>query len=127
MNYQKRMEGVKAYYPFAGWREKYYGDADDVGGVEQYCPENCERAEAIADTLIAELVAAGQEAGESEKLACVENGVAAFNELAEELKGLIEWEEQEDLCELFDRISRAAGLTPQDYGTGSIADQWRTW
>jgi hypothetical protein len=41
---------------------------------------------------------------------------------------LIETGEREDLCELIDQITIAAGMDPKNYGDGEgIADEWRNW
>jgi hypothetical protein len=40
----------------------------------------------------------------------------------------IETGEREDLCELTNVISLAAGLNPDDYGSGEgLASEWRDW
>jgi len=42
--------------------------------------------------------------------------------------GIIETGEREDLCELIDKITIAAGLNPEDYAQGDgLADLWREW
>lgn len=49
------------------------------------------------------------------------------NELDAETE-MIETGEREDLCELTNRISVAAGLDPEDYGDGEgLASEWRDW
>jgi len=122
MAYQEKLLNTKEYYPFANWRESY------GHGLEQYTPENCDLAKRVFDTLINELITIGEAAPEPEKVKCFEIAILALNELNDEIYGLIETGEREDLCELIDQITLAAGLDPADYADGDgIADQWRDW
>ncbi len=130
MTYQEKLEATKQQYPFDKWREMFYPDPEDEGleGMEQYTPENCDRAQAVLDTLINKLVAAGQDADKRVKESLFEEAVLALNALNDEIEGLIETMEREDLCELIDVISLAAGLDPADYADSEgIASVWRDW
>jgi len=54
--------------------------------------------------------------------------VLSLNELDDKIDGLIETGEREDLCELIDQITIAAGLNPENYADGEgLADEWREW
>lgn len=122
MTYAQQLETTKEYYPFANWQESY--DA----GLEQYTAENCDKARAIFDTLIAKLILLGQEASEENKVGLFKTAVLALNELSNEIDDLIETGEREDLCELIDRITIAAGMNPKNFADGEgIADEWREW
>jgi hypothetical protein len=108
----------------------FYPDKKDgIEGMEQYSPENCDRAQAILDRLIEKLGRIGQDASETEKVLLFKEAVEGLNTLNEEIGGeLIETGEREDLCLLFDKIAEAAGLDPTQYGEGGgIADEWRNW
>ncbi|WP_316832917.1 hypothetical protein [Pedobacter aquatilis] len=122
LNYTKKLENTKTYYPFAKWREAYND------GLKQYTQENCDKAQHIFDELISELSAKGQEATKAEKEKLFGKAVLSLNKLSEEIDDLIETMEREDLCELIDQITIAAGLNPKDYADGEgIADEWREW
>lgn len=128
MTYADRLAAVKAHYPFEEWSEKFYPDENDIGGMDQYSSENCEAATDIVNELIAGLQTAGENAEEATKLALFETAVKAYNEMNEEIAGFIETGEREDLCDLFDMITVAAGLEPADYADGDgITDLWREW
>lgn len=79
MTYIQQLEATKEYYPFANWRDSY----DD--GLEQYTEENCSRTEAIFDTLIANLIALGQDAGKDDKVELFKTAVLSLNELTNEV------------------------------------------
>ncbi|HSC38172.1 MAG TPA: hypothetical protein VLD19_09885 [Chitinophagaceae bacterium] len=130
MTYQEKLTATKTAYPFARWRELFFPDPedDDSEGMEQYTQENCDKAQAIFDTLIAKLIAAGPDADKKEKEGFFKDAILALNALNEEIDDLIETGEREDLCELIDQVTIAAGLNPADYGDGEgIADEWREW
>jgi hypothetical protein len=122
MTYQQKLSETKEHYPFARWQQSY----DD--GLHQYTPENCNKAEAIFDTLISELVSTGENAAEDKKVELFKMAVLELNQLHDEVIGFIETGEREELCELIDQITLAAGLDPANYADGDgIADEWRTW
>jgi len=122
MDYKAQLEETHKFYPFENWREKYND------GLEQYTEENCNKTQAIFDMLIAKLVALGQDANEKDKVELFKTAVLSLNKLNDQVEGLIETGEREDLCELIDQITIAAGLNPENYADGEgIADEWRDW
>jgi hypothetical protein len=128
MTYEEKLEATKVHYPFNRWSESFFPDENDVGGMEQYAPENCDGAADIMNELIADLVSAGENAAESEKMQLFEKAVEAYNDMDDEIAGFIEIGERDDLCEIFDIITMAAGLNPEDYADGEgITDLWRRW
>jgi hypothetical protein len=129
MTYREALEATKSSYPFDNWRELFKPvPEEDFDGMEQYSPENCDKAQNIIDNLITGLLSLGENAGEQEKLNLFEKALLELNALDNEIEGLIETGEREDLCELIDRITTAAGLDPEDYADGGgIADLWREW
>jgi len=121
MIYQEKLESTKKFYPFDNWRESF------SEGLEQYTQENCNKAQAIFDTLIAKLIAA-EGANENDKVELFKTSVLSLNKLNDEIEGLIETGEREDLCELIDQITIAAELNPNNYADGEgLADKWRDW
>lgn len=122
MNYSQQLAAIKEDYPFEKWRENYQH------GLEQYTQENCDKAKRIFDHLIERLNSLGVNADPREKVELFKTAVLSLNRLNEEVEGLIETGEREDLCELIDRVAIAARLNPKDYGGGEgIADEWREW
>ena len=123
MNYEARIIEVKENYPFDKW--KSYKD----DGLEQYTKENCEAAKHIFDTLLSNLVALGENASEEDKIQKFQIAVESLNSLNDETDGsLIETDEREELCELFNMISVKAGIDPRNYGDGEgPASEWRDW
>lgn len=123
MNYEEKLIKTKESYPFGKWR-----DAFEIG-LEQYTEENCGKTEKIYDELIAELVARGENASETEKIETFRTAIEALNELnAETDYELIETGEREDLCRLTNVIAEAAGLAPEKYGgSEGLASEWRDW
>jgi hypothetical protein len=123
-NYAEKLNATKEKYPFAKWRRSFA-----EYGLEQYTEENCNDAKAIFDTLIADLVALGEQASEEQKVALFQTAIEDLNALNEEVgEDLIETGEREELCELTDTIGRACGLNPQKYGDGEgLASEWREW
>lgn len=79
--------------------------------------------------MIATLIDVGVSANEVEKVSYFKVAVEALNDLNDELDGeLIETEEREELCELFDSVAIAAGIDVSEYGDGDgIASEWREW
>lgn len=123
MAYKDQLYQTKQLYPFNNWK-KYYEQR-----LEQYAEEACERARKIFDTLIEKLISIGEDAGENEKIPLFQKAIESINELNEEYdEVLIETGEREELCELFNQITIAAGLNPDDYGDGEgLASEWREW
>ena len=65
---------------------------------------------------------------ENKKIEIFKRAILATNKLNEEIEGLIETGEREDLCELTDKITIACGLDPTTYGDGEgLASEWRAW
>jgi hypothetical protein len=128
MNYKEKLEATKASYPFNHWREMFFPEDEDDEGMEQYTPENCDKAQAVLDNLINQLVLLGENADEADKVELFKNAILQLNDLNDSIDGLIETGEREDLCELLDTITVACGLNPKDYADGEgIADEWRDW
>lgn len=123
MTYADRLENTKIDYPFDKWHEAYNN------GLDQYTDENCERAIIIMDNLIDKLISLEETAPENEKVELFREAVEMLNALNRENdECLIETEERQDLCLLFDHIASAAGLEPKKYGGGDgIASEWRDW
>ena len=122
MDYEEQLEATKKYYPFSNWRESYNE------GLEQYTEENCNKTRSIFDSLIAGLIEIGQNANEGDKVQLFKTAVLSLNNLNDQVEGLIETGEREDLCELIDQITIAAGMNPENYADGEgIADEWRDW
>ena len=117
--YTEKLNITKRDYPFARWRESY------ENGLEQYTQENCDEVKNIFDTLIASLIALGEDATETEKIRVFQTAIEATNEFDEEI---IETDEREELCKLTNSITLACDLNPQDYGDGEgLASEWREW
>jgi hypothetical protein len=123
MTYEEKLFQTKGSYPFERWRESF------EFGLEQYTKENCDAMRKIFDDLITDLIAKGEMASEEEKIESFRIAIEATNELNEECdEELIETGEREDLCELTDVITIAAGLDPKKYGEGEgLASEWREW
>ena len=118
-----QLEKCKSEYPFARWRLNAIEH-----GMEQYSQENCEAAEMIFDELIADLKVLPDEATAEDKVLLFKYAVLATNAMNARIDGLIETGEREDLCELMDQISIAAGLKPEEFSDGEgIASEWREW
>ena len=130
MTYAEQLESTKQHYPFSKWRALFFPDPEDdeSEGMEQYTQENCDVAAMIFDDLIHGLIIIGEHAPANEKEALFKVAVELLNDLADKVDALIETGEREDLCDLIDQITIAAGLRPEDYADGGgIADQWRSW
>ena len=108
--YERQLMAAKAQYPFKkqSWR-----------GASGFA--------AIFDTLIAELVSAGEHASEVQKLAVFRCAVAALNDLHRKDTSLIETTEAEQLCELLARIGIAAGMPPSKFPDEEGAASGRDW
>ena len=130
MIYSEQLESTKQHYPFSKWRSLFFPDPEDDGseGQEQYTEENCNAAKIIFDNLINGLITIGENSSENEKVALFKTAVESLNDLNDKVDDLIETGEREDLCDLIDQITIAAGLNPADYADGDgIADEWRNW
>lgn len=118
-----KLEECKVHYPFVEWRRK-----NTEYGMSQYTQENCESIELIFDELIADLKVLPSDAKAEDKVLLFKYAVMNTNILDNRINGLIETGEREDLCELFDHITIAAGLEPEEFADGEgIADEWREW
>lgn len=123
LTYSEKLNKTKALYPFEHWRESFFEYE-----MEQYTEENCNEAKSIFDNLISKLITIGEHGSITEKEKCFEIAIKSLNELNEKDEGIIETVEREDLCELIDQITIAAGLNPKNYAEGEgIADLWREW
>jgi hypothetical protein len=129
MTYKEKLEATRALYPFDKWRELFKPKPeDDWDGMPQYSPENCDKAQKVLDDLIGTLLELGEHSEEKQKVELFKKAITQLNTLNKEIDGLIETGEREDLCDLFDQITIAAGLNPKDYANGEgIADMWRRW
>jgi hypothetical protein len=123
MTCQEKLENLKCSYPFGRWREAYHE------GLDQYTKENCDKVEAVLDNLIASLSQLGENGATDRKVEMFRIAVQSLNILNNDNDGsLIETEEREELCELFDEITLAVGLDPDNFGEGEgIASEWRDW
>lgn len=123
LSYIEELIATKQYYPFSKWRQNY-----TKYGMLQYTEDNCTAAKNIFDTLLEKLIKTGENGSAQKKEKYFEIAILALNELNDLEQSLIETGEREDLCELIDKITLAAGLNPQNYADGAgIADQWREW
>ena len=120
--YRENLNKVKAQYPFKKWRASY------SLGLTQYTEANCNKMQKIFDDLIAALIAKGTHASEKEKVELFHVAIEKTNKLDDEVEGLIETGEREDLCDLTNAITVACGLNPKNYGEGEgLASEWREW
>ena len=118
-----KLEKCKSEYPFARWRLNAKEHC-----MKQYSHENCEAIEMIFDELIADLKVLPDDATAEDKVLLFKYAVLATNAMDARIDGLIETGEREDLCELLDQISIAAGLEPEEFAEGEgIASEWRSW
>ena len=108
--YERTLVATKAQYPFKkqSWRSS-------------------SRFAAIFDTLNAELVSAGENAPDGQKLASFRRAVAALNDLHRKDTSLIETSEAQQLCELLGRIGIAAGMPPSKFSDEEGAASGRDW
>ena len=123
IEYQKKLNATKKYYPFESWLEAFNN------GLDQYTPANCSKASDIFDELISGLVEIGKNAPEKEKVELFKKAVLALNDLNMRTgHRLIETGEAEQLWELINQISIASGIDPTKYGGGEgLASKWRDW
>jgi predicted house-cleaning noncanonical NTP pyrophosphatase (MazG superfamily) len=120
--YQSKLLAAKSFYPFALWKERY------DRGLTQYTQENRDRTKNVFDDLIDQLISAGDQASEAEKIQLFKTAILRLNKLNEEVTNLIETEEREELWELTNKITTACGLDPQKYGDGEgLSNDWREW
>ena len=109
-DYERKLVATKAKYPFKqqSWRSSSLFAA-------------------IFDALIAELVAAGENASEAQKIACFRHAVAALNDLNRTDLTLIETTEAEQLCDLLGRIGIVTGMPPSKFPDEEGAARGRDW
>jgi hypothetical protein len=118
-DYQTRLAAAKACYPFSKWAQ---------WGIEQHTGHALDLFASVFNYLIERLVKLGEPASESDKLGAFRQAVQALNALNEKNVILIETDEREDLCKLFNVIATAAELDPSKYGDGEgPAGEWRDW
>jgi hypothetical protein len=116
------LQQIPNHYPFARWQDSF------ADGLVQYTPENCAATQHIMDQLLLQLSQLGQGATSADQLAAMQQAVEALNDLNDQIDGLIETGEREDLCALFNHISSAIGLDWTQYGEGEgPASEWREW
>lgn len=121
MTYEETLNQTKSSYPFDRWRKSF------ESGLEMYTPENCDRMQKVFDDLIEALIVKGETGTETEKIKLFKTAIEATNELDEET-GMVETGEREDLCDLTNVITVAAGLRSENYGNGEgLASEWRDW
>lgn len=122
MDYQNKLLETKQFYPFDDWRNSY------ALGLTQYTEQNCDKMKKIFDDLIISLIDLGENGSENQKKELFKIAILKTNKLNDEIEGLIETGEREDLCELTDKITIACGLDPHKYGDGEgLATEWREW
>ncbi len=122
MDYQNKLLATKEFYPFDRWRANY------KDGLTQYTKENCDKTRKVFDDLITSLIEQGENTSEEQKKQLFKTAILKTNQLNDEIEGLIETGEREDLCELTDKITIACGLDPLKYGSGEgLASEWREW
>jgi hypothetical protein len=118
-DYRNRLAATKERYPFrkwAGW------------GIELHTQQALNLFVAVFDQLIERLTTLGQQALESDKIAAIRQAVERLNALNEKNEILIETDEREDLCALFNIIATAADIDASKYGHGEgPASEWRDW
>jgi hypothetical protein len=126
--YESKLNATKKLYPFDKWKEMYIDEDTKEIVMPQYIPENCDKAQKVLDDLINKILNIGEEGKKAEKIAAFKYAVLTLNKMNEDIDGLIETVEREDLCILFDEIAFVAGLEPLEYGNGDgIASEWRRW
>lgn len=126
--YENKLNATKKLYPFDKWREMYIDE--DTGKIAnpQYISENCDKAQKVLDDLIDKILNIGKSGNKADKITAFKDAVLTLNKMNEDIEGLIETVEREDLCILFDEIAFVAGLDPLEYGKGDgIASEWREW
>lgn len=117
--YEEKLATAKTAYPFMLWEQS---------GLDQFSEETCNAFADIFDRLIVKLVHLGKNAADVAKLEAIHDAVIDLNALNEKGQNLIETDEREDLCELINSITVAAGLEPAQYGGGEgPASEWREW
>src|SRR5262249_8634977 len=102
-DYRDRLADQKERYPFRGWAD---------WGIEQHTERALGLFAEVFDRLIERLAALGEQAAEPDKVTAFRQAVEALNALNETNEILIETDEREDLCKLFDTITTASGLDP---------------
>ncbi len=118
MNYAERLNQTKSHYPFDRWAENV---------IDLYTPENCSEIARIFDDLIADLISKGENAPEAEKVESFRVAIEATNKFNDKFGGgFIETGESEELWELTNIFTEAAGLDPENYGEGEgLSSEWR--
>jgi hypothetical protein len=118
-DYRKNLSAAKASYPFSKWAK---------WGIEQHTGHAIDLFTSVFDRLIERLAELGEQAPEPAKLGAFRQAVEALNGLNKRNEILIETDEREDLCTLFNIIAKAARIDPSKYGGGEgPASEWRDW
>ena len=120
-SYTDRLNRWRNGLPFSDWITNF-----EVG-LEQYTQANCDQAERILQELVDRLIEVGETAPEAKKISLFKTAVEALNALNAETY-IIETDEREELCELFNLIAVDCGIDPSKYGSGEgLASEWRDW
>ena len=135
MTYSEKLISIKETYPFDKWRIDVYPHGDDESQFtpEQYecgtiLREICDKIEKRIDLFIAVLIEIGEYADKTVKERVVKMTIVIINQINNAYQySLLDTNEREDLCELFDRICESAGLNLKDYPNEDITEQWRDW
>lgn len=124
MNYAEKLNQTKSQCPFNRWAEN-----NVEYGLDEYTPENCQAMAKIFDDLIVDLINKGENASAFEKVESFRVAIEATNEFNDKFDGsFIETGEREELWELTNIITVAAGLDPANYGGGEgLVSEWRNW
>ncbi len=118
-DYRNRLAAAKDRYPFIKWAE---------WGIEQHNVHALNLFTRVFNHLIERLTALGEQAPERDKISAIRRAVETLNTLNEKNEILIETDEREDLCKLFDIVATAARLDPGRYANGEgPASEWREW
>lgn len=105
-----------------GMRE-YLADVVADGGDPGYTEDEIGQCDAILDTFLAKVAAAGK-GNSGAVMAAVRESVLALNALNEDCShGLIETDQREEICSLIIDAAQGAGV-----GSGEdITEPWREW
>lgn len=119
---RKNLKKIRKEFSLKHWRKKFNYSLD------QYTEKNCRKIEIEIESLIDSLIDHIENNNQIEKISMFKKTVESLNILNEELGDMIETQEREELCKLFDIIAIAVGLNPAKYGKGEgIASEWRDW
>lgn len=118
-DYRTRLAAAEDCYPFPKWAQ---------WGIEQHTDHALGLFAAVFRRLIEQLAELSEAAPENDKLEAFRQAVEALNRMNEANEILIETDEREDMCKLFNLVATAAGIDPSKYGHGEgPASEWRDW